>query len=82
MGLGVREGERGKEVCPSLEGEPSPASMPGVRLAANVHWTFGPRSPHKGASAQLPGLTIGVAMARRRDALHLRPCGPKRVSRE
>jgi hypothetical protein len=72
---------------PSLEGEPSPASMPGVREAANVHWTFGPRSPHrgfahKGTPAALPGLAIGMAMARRRDVLHLRPCGPKRVSRD
>ena len=37
---------------------------------------------HKGPPAALPGLAIGMAMALRRDALHLRPCGPKRVSRE
>ncbi len=30
------------------EGEPSPASVPVVRVAANVHWTFGPRSPPLG----------------------------------
>ena len=51
-------------------------------------WRGGPaRHPcrafaHKGASAALPGLTTGVAMAQRRDALHRHPWGPNRVTRE
>ena len=49
-----------QETRPSMEGEPSPASMPGVRQAANVHRTFGPGSPHvdrnasRGNCAELP----------------------------
>ena len=45
MNLGAPGGELGQWHNPSLEGEPSPASMPGVHEAANVHRTFGPRSP-------------------------------------
>ena len=48
MGLGARGA--------SMEGEPSPASIPGVR---------------KGASAELPGLIIWIVMARSLTALRI-----------